>query len=299
MNWVTLSLCSALAFSAYTVLQKYAFQRHLSNIFAFGFWGAVFHLVPSLAVLALHPPIWAAFPVAVTLAAGLVHATYTLLIYRVVQREEEVSRVVPVVDTYPVFVALLAVLFLGEVLTPLKWLAIGLVMSGAFLASWHQALPGSRLKLGCSFVLLLISSFGIAVYSVITKYALEYLSYWQVYALTSLSAAPAFALAALHFRAWPQVRQVGQQPSTLAVVGAAHGMLFLAFIAGFMAFSQGPVSLASAIMASRPLIVLAYATLLSIFLRRVLAERTTLGALMAKGLAAALVTAGVGAIALS
>lgn len=74
-------------------------------------------------------------------------------------------------------------------------------------------------------------------------------------------------------------------------------MLFAAFVSGFMAFALGPVSLSSAIMASRPIIVLAYATLVGIFLPKVLAERTSRRAMLEQGLAASLVTLGVGAIA--
>jgi len=295
MDWIALSLLSALALSAYTVLQKYAFQRHISNILAFGMLGAVLHLLIAVVILVVAPiPIsWGALPVIAVVGAGLLHAVYTLLIYQVVQREDEVSRVVSVVDTYPVFVGILAILFLGEALTLAKWLAMVLVIGGAVLASWHQALPGSQIRLDRSFVLLLAASFGIAIYSVVIKYALAHLPIWHVYALSSVGSAPMYALAVQHFHAWLEVRLATRRAGALATTGIANGMLFLAFISGFLAFSLGPVSLSSAIMASRPLIVLAYATLISVFVSRVLPERTSRDALMTKGTAATLVAGGV------
>ena len=39
---------------------------------------------------------------------------------------EEVTRVVPVIGTYPVFVALFAIPLLGERLSGLQWLAVAL-----------------------------------------------------------------------------------------------------------------------------------------------------------------------------
>ena len=44
MNWITLALISAIAFSAYAVIQKYAFQKHSINVYAFGLLGGVVHL---------------------------------------------------------------------------------------------------------------------------------------------------------------------------------------------------------------------------------------------------------------
>ncbi|MBI2856227.1 MAG: EamA family transporter [Chloroflexi bacterium] len=299
MDWITLSLLSALSVSAYTIVQKYAFQRQLSSFVAFAFWGALFHLGIAVIILIAKPlPVpWASLPVLMVLGVGVLNAGYTLLINRVIQGEDEISRVVPVVDTYPVFIAILAVLLLGEALTPLKWLAMGLVISGAVLASWHQALPGERVKLGSSFFLLLLASLGIAVYSVATKYALGYLSFWHVYALSWVASAPAFVLAAHMLHAWHDVGMGASSIGSLVTTMSAHAMLFAAFVSGFMAFALGPVSLSSAIMASRPIIVLAYATLVGIFLPKVLAERTSRRAMLEQGLAASLVTLGVGAIA--
>ena len=299
MNWIVLSLISALAFSAYGIVQKYAFQKQLSSSVAFAFWGVPFHLALAVAILVAKPlslP-WVSLPVLIVLGAGVLNAGFTLLLNKVVQGEEEVSRIVPVVDTYPVFIAVLAVLLLGETLTPLKWLAMALVVSGAFLASWHHALPGSRVKLGSSFFLLLLASLGIAIYSVAAKYALGHLSFWHVYALSSTASAPAFILAVHTLRAWPDVRRGANSIGSLVTTLSAHVILLSAFVTGFMAFTLGPVSLSSSIMASRPLIVLVYATLIGIFLPKVLAEKTSSRAMMQKGLAASLVTLGVGAMA--
>ena len=77
------------------------------------------------------------------LGAGLLNTGVSLLISRMLQRGE-VTRVVPIIDTYPVFVAVMAIIFLGEDVTPLKWMAILLVICGAVLASGRaQTLPGS------------------------------------------------------------------------------------------------------------------------------------------------------------
>ena len=299
MDWILLSLVSAFSFSAYSIIQKYAFQKGLSSVFAFGFWGGMLHLALAGVILALDPVdiAWTSLPVITVLGAGLLNTGVSLLISRMLQRGE-VTRVVPIIDTYPVFVAVMAIIFLGEDVTPLKWMAIFLVICGAVLASGRPTLPGSLASFGGPFFLLLTASFGIATYSILAKYALGHLDFWHVYAISSIGSAPAFAYAVHAFRAWPQVRLAGRSAGGLAVTWSAHGVIGLAFLACLWAFELGPVSLSSAIMAARPVIVLTYATLIGILLPKALTERTAGPALLEKGMAAALVTTGVGAMSL-
>ena len=55
---------------------------------------------------------------------------------------EEASRASAIIHTFPVFVAVLAVLFLGETLIIREWIAILIVVAGAFTISvWGS--PGS------------------------------------------------------------------------------------------------------------------------------------------------------------
>ena len=299
MDWIGLSLLSAVSFSTYSIIQKRALQRQTCGIFAFGFWGAMLHLVMAVVILAVNPLSisWFSAPVLAMLAAGLLNVGFNLLINRMVQ-QGDVTRIVPVVDSYPVFIAVMAVLFLGESLTAVKWLAICLVVCGVLVASWHQALPGSRVRIGGPLFLLLVASFGIAVYSIVAKYALGHMSFWHAYALSSLASAPAFALVVHAFRAWPQVQMAARRSGALALVWSANGMIFLAFITGLWAFELGPVSLSSAIMATRPVMIMVYVTFLGVLASRGLAERNTAGATLEKGTAATLVTVGIGAMAL-
>ena len=299
MDWIGLSLLSAVSFSAYSIIQKRAFQRQTCGIFAFGFWGAMLHLVLAVVILTVNPlsVSWFSMPVLAMLAAGLLNVGFNLLVNKVVQ-QEDVTRIVPVLDSYPVFIAVMAVVFLGESLTPIKWLAICLVVCGVLVASWHQALPGSRVRIGGPLFLLLVASFGIAVYSIVAKYALGHMSFWHAYAISSIASGPAFVGAVHAFRAWPQVQMAARRSGALATIWSAHGMIFLAFITGLWAFELGPVSLSSAIMATRPVMILAYVTLIGVLAPRVVAERNEGGAVLEKGGAATLVTVGIGVMAL-
>jgi drug/metabolite transporter (DMT)-like permease len=299
MNWIILALISAIAFSAYAIVQKYAFQKYSLNVYVFGLLGGAVHLGIGTTILIINPLPggWTSAPVMVVLAAGGFGAVVNLMISTVVRREKEISRIVPVVDTNPMFVAVLAIFFLGENLTPLKWLTVGMVLAGALIASLHQSLPGSRIKIGRSFFLLLAASFGMAVMTILVKYALGHLETAHVYALFSSATAPVYLAAVLLSKSWAETKRTIRNRNALSITGIAVGAQVIAFIAGMAALALGPVSLASALMGTRPLIVLVYMTFIGFFLPRILSEPSSRSSFMAKGTAAVLVTVGVGTMA--
>ncbi len=300
MDWVLLSVVSATCLSANSLVQRYVLQRELSGVLAFGFWGTMLHLAVAAGILVIHPlpealPLR---PVLAMAAVGLLTVAISILICSAVRREE-VTRAAPILDSSPIFIAIMAVAFLGETLSAIQWTAICLVVAGAFLASMHQQTVHGRFNVGLPFFMLLVASFGIAVHSVVSKYVLGYMSFFHAYAVASVAAAPAFAIVVHASRAWPQVRKAAQVPRTFALVMSAGAFLSLAIFCALWAFQLGPVSLAAAIMAVRPVMVLAYAGLFAYLAPRVLMERNSRSALAAKGLAATFVTAGVGALALT
>ncbi len=300
MDWVILSFVTATCLTGNSLVQRYALQRELTSVLAFAFWGAMVHAALAVGILALRPlpdslPL---VPALAMVCVGLLTVAVSILVCSAVRREE-VTRAAPVLDSNPIFIAIMAVVFLGEVLSVLQWAAICLVVAGAFLASMHQNPARGRFKVGLPFFMLLAAAFGIAVHSIVSKYALGYMSFWHAYAVASLAAAPAFAVVVHASRAWGQVRGAAQSPRTFSLALAAGAFLALAIFCALWAFELGPVSLASAIMAIRPVMVLAYAGLIAYLAPRVLMERNSRFALAAKGLAATFVTAGVGALALT
>jgi drug/metabolite transporter (DMT)-like permease len=299
MNWIILAIISAIALSAYAIVQKYAFQRYSINVYVFGLLGGVVYLAIGSTILIINPlpEGWISTPVMAVLAAGGTSAIVNLMISNVVRREKEISRIVPVVDTNPMFVAVLAVFFLGENLTPLKWLTIGMVLTGALIASLHQSLPGSRVKIGRPFFILLAASFGMGVITILVKYALGHLETAHVYALFTSAGAPVYFGAVLLSRSWAEAKQTIRNRSALPIAGIAISAQLIAIVTGMTALALGPVSLASAIMGARPLIVLVYMTFVGFFLPRMLAEPSSRSSFMAKGTAAVLVTVGVGTMA--
>jgi uncharacterized membrane protein len=69
-------------------------------------------------------------PILAAIAGGICRVTGSLILFYNLKKEE-VSRVIPITFTYPIFVAIIALPLLGESLHYLQWLAIIIVVAGA------------------------------------------------------------------------------------------------------------------------------------------------------------------------
>ena len=213
------------------------------------------------------------------------------------RRATDVSRIVPVLDAHPLLVMVMAVLWLGEALTPLKWGAALMVVVGVMIASFYQTLPGDRLRLNGSVLAIVAAAIGIACYSILVKSVAGEISVWQMYALSWTFAFPCL-MAAGRLSGMGRVTSAFRSKNALAVVGLAQAVLLLAFISSLMAIEHGPVSLSTAIMSTRPVLLLLWMAATGLSLRRVVERREPFREARVRWGSAVLVVAGVGVMAL-
>ncbi len=295
MDWVALSLIAAVAFTAYTLLQKRALDRHVGAV-TFTALAGLAHIGVAVVILIVSPPDWLSWGVAAMALGGLIHVGHQLLSSYALRRATDVSRIVPVLDAYPLFVMVMAVVWLGEEVTFLKWGAVLLVMAGVMVASFAQTLPGDRLRLNRSVLAVFTASAGIALYTVLAKSASDQVSVWQMYAITWLFAFPGVMVAA-RVSGMGQVASALRSKGALTLVGLAQVVIVFAFWCGLTAIDQGPVSLSSAIMSTRPVLLLLWVAATGVSLRRMLDRREPRREVRARWGSALLVTVGVGAMA--
>ncbi len=295
MDWVAFSLISAVAFTAYTLLQKHALDRYVGAV-TFTALAGMAHIGVAVAILIASPPDWSSWGVAAMALAGVIHVGIQLLSSYALRRTSDVSRIVPVLDAYPLFVMVMAVVWLGEEVTFFKWGAALLVMAGVMVASFAQTLPGNRLQINRSVLAVFTASAGIALYTVLAKSASSEVSVWQMYAISWLFAFPG-VMAAARVSGMGQVAAALRSKGALALVGLAQVVVVLAFWCGLTAIDQGPISLSSAIMSTRPVLLLLWVAATGMSLRRMLDRREPRREVRARWGSALLVTAGVGAMA--
>ena len=293
MDWVVLSFAAAVAFTAYSVIQKRVLDRHVDGAVTFSALACIPHGVLAGVILLADPPNWFSWPVLAMALAGTLHAAIQLLSSYAFRRETDISRIVPIFDAYPLFVLIMAMMLLGEALTPLKASAALLVTVGVVVASWHQSLPGARIRLNRSLLAILGAAFCIALYSVLAKAATGHISILQMYAVSWMFSIPWLMGTSLLRNPSGLHRALTSQPALIST-GVAQALILFAFIVSFMAFELGPVSLSTAIMSTRPVLLLFWVAASGMSVRAMLGRREG----RSRWVSASFVTAGVGAMAL-
>ena len=301
MTWVAAVLISTALFAVVTVLDKHLTTRLFPSAgsfnLAFGFLQAVIAAVYFSAVI---PTVGFdggdGVPWAVT--SGFLWALGLFLFFHGL-RLEEASRAVPIQQVGPIFAAAVAVLFLGETLTPLQWAAIVVVILGAILVSARPEGRALRLARGRAFFILLGGSFSIGMAFIASEQATREMNVWAIQAVRSAAMSVGVLGLSARPRTLRQLRNLGRSTGTWVHLVIAEGLLApVAALTFVVALSLGPVSSVSAVQASRPLFVLALGILLSTRHWNVLNERVDRETVGLKAASVTMVVAGVVVLAL-
>jgi drug/metabolite transporter (DMT)-like permease len=180
-------------------------------------------------------------------------------------KKRDVSQVIPVVHSYPIFVAMLAVPVLGETLYVLQWLAIVIVVTGAVVVSTGPTSTNPAYWHGRAFLLLLAASLCFAMGDIASKYALTYMSFWNGFSLAAFCMSGAFLLASVRPRFFRELRDMPRRNSSLGLLAFNETLAPAGITLSFWAIQRGPVSLVSTIIGSRPVFVVLYSLIFSRF----------------------------------
>lgn len=175
--WMFLALVNAAAYAGIAVIDKRLIDKYMPNMSAFYVCIGTSVLISGLIFLGISGLPQGAHldRVLVAGASGLAWG-FALALLFLGYKLQEVSRASAMVFTFPVFVALFAMAFLGEKLVPLQWIAIGVVVTGAALISMTGTANTGWTKLTKILPVLLGASLMIATGHATAKYALEELS---------------------------------------------------------------------------------------------------------------------------
>jgi len=264
VDWASVALLSAAVLGLVNIIDSHLISRRMPSLPAFLLLIGIVHLIYGLVLFNLFPlpegmGIW---PVLVAVASGILRTgAITIMLYTM--KREEVSRVIPVVYTYPVFVAIMAVPLLGETLYYLQWIAIIIVVSGAVMVSARRSPGGSATWLGRPLLLLFGSSLLFAMADIASKYALAYISFWNMFWVVAFCLSGIFLLASIRPHIIRQLGNMKQRNSTIALLAFNEALALLGIMLSFWAMARGLVSLVSTIVGSRPIFVVMFALILS------------------------------------
>jgi len=189
-------------------------------------------------------------------AVGFAFA-FLFILYNFAMMKEQGTNVVSLIYTSPLFVAILALAFLGEQLTLTNYLGILILVFSAFLVLYKR-LDTKNIALG----IILLYAFFSALARIASKAALENVDIWSYFFWFLVGGiVGTFILAAVRPRrlaaAW---RRVDARLFLLFVATTCLGEL--GFVLLYSAISIGSVVLASGLSAIQPTLVFVYSAIL-------------------------------------
>lgn len=231
-----------------------------------------------------------------SVAGGLLWGLYLIVLFWSLRREQ-MGRIVPVSQTSPVFAAILGVVFLGENLEWWGWFAVLLVVGGAAIVSAEpkQLLSGGFSKV---YLYVLAAAALVGLAQVLLKTSSEDLNVWHNMSFRGIGL---FSTLALPFLRPSVVRDLGaflsNRKTAIPVlltegVGPVFGNAFL-----LLALANGPVSLVSALLGTRPVFILLITLMFAPIAKRALSEQFTRSDIVTKTISTTAVVAGIAIIA--
>ena len=300
MSWIALTLVSASILGMIGVLDKAFLYHYARSLRTLPLLIAISHVPIGIAFIAISPLEELTVAAASwSLAAGVLGGLSAVVFFKVMVKRE-VTRTIPVVQTYPIFVAPLAVLFLDESLRAFHWPAILVTVAGAVMMSMRQDAGGRGFVLDRSFYELLGASLLLAGMNLAAKQAVETLPVLLVHGLRSFGLAAVLMAFGARREPLDEVRRmIAERSPALGLFGLNEFVIVnTGMILNLWATSLGPISLVSALTGSSSLFLLVYSTLLGLRFRGMLGEQVGRRAVIVKASATTLIVAGVMVISL-
>lgn len=300
MDWVSVSLLSAFLFAIVAVLDKKLLAAYMP-VKVFCFLVGLLQFLMAAIVLVIEP--WSSSPSVtmwlIGMSSGLSWGLGTMLMFYGFSRLE-VSRVIPIAHTYPVFVAIMASIFLGESLSAVQWVAILITVTGAGVVATSRGQQTSNTNSTLVYLLVLLGSVLNAIANVTYKYALDGIEFWDLFAMRSVCLGVVLLAVGYRTGIVSQVRRLASNMACVRVFVMAEIVVAPAAIVAMLgALYLGPVSLASTLISVRPLFVLAITGILSMPMLRFLDEPFTRETLPLKLLSTSMVVVGIAILTLA
>lgn len=294
LDWVTSAVLSAAILGMVHVIDSHLISKRMPSFKAYLLVVGIFIFLVSIVMVFLFPlppniSFWSIF---VAVLSGITRAA-SVIIMLYLMKKEEVSVVIPIANTYPIFVALLAIPVLNETINHLQWMAVIIVVFGVLLTSVRLRTGAQITWLGKPLILLAGSSILWAVSDIMTKYALDYMSAWNMYWISHLILPLAFFSISFRPHVFREMMNYKKRNSSIIMVTINETTAVIALILFYWSMQQGPVSLVSAIYSSRPLFVFLYAVIISRLSNFLLEEQTSGSTLLLRFIAISLIVGGI------
>ena len=264
MNWVDSAILAAAVLAVVNVIDSHLIVRRLPSLWAFLFPVGIIALIYGCIILAVVsiPDEAETSHILYAIGSGFIRSLGVASFLYALQKAE-VSRVIPVVNTHPVFVAFMAFFLLNESLAALEWFAILITVGGAVLISIRRNLGAYELSINRYTALPVLASLCLAGANLTSKYALDGINSWNMYAIGSVIWGSVCIIISARRSVLPELRQLGRSISTMSILIVNETLAPVAIVLLFWSIERGPVSLVSTIAGAQPVFVFFFAMILT------------------------------------
>ncbi len=289
LEWFFLTIFSAIAYSALDITEKHLISKRIPSALMLAIFISVFYPI-NLAIIPVFFEIDLSFlPSLASFAIGSGMGIAYLLFMKSL-RVEEVSKVVTLNYTYPLFIAPIAFVFLNEDLNFSSYAGIVLLVASTFLISYKRI--GRSIFYSPALLLMTILNIVIAVENVLAKYLFTFTNFWSfIFWLTAgLITVRLSLLLVPRFRR--DFAKIGFDRKLVGFGVAIAGLFLVANLLYYGAVSLQLVSLVGALSAIQPMFILAMALAISYMRPRFVYEELSRKATLTKTIAVILVLVG-------
>ncbi len=294
MSWIFFAILSPALYCVASFVDKYLLTRVVTDYRGMPVYGAVMGLV-------LGTLFWigAGFPLLAMRDAALIILTGVLsvwggVLYFKALSEEEASRIVVLIQTMPLLVLILSVIFLREVISPLQLAGFFLILLSAIgISIDHRS---GLLRLSPAFYLQLLANLAWAVSAVLLKFVMATNSFFEIVSYESWG----YALGGLTlWIAFPAIRQAFLNSlktagaKAVSIVFLNEGFVVIAKLLGVLAISLGPVALVSVVGSTQVFFGILYGWVLTLLFPAIFKEDIRAGNLFRKAMLAVVMFAGI------
>lgn len=202
----------------------------------------------------------------------------------------EISRLSAIFFSQPIFSALLAMVFLKESVTPVKWLAIIIIVIGAILSSWEN--KKTKISFNNAYIFILLSTIFASIGNVVSKHAMAAMPALTVQVIGYFVALPFFLIFLINKKVFLEVKKTFSNLKFTSLLFLRGLVGYVGICLFMLAIGAGPVAFVSALSATQPIVVFICSTLLSFFAPKIIKEEITKGALFTKVVAIILIVTG-------
>lgn len=271
MEWFYFSILSTFLFALTNIFDKFVMSKVLRKPVPYtmllGFYVSIFAVL-----IFLFQKVQFVFPESLIAIFFGIFWVGGVSFYSKALIKEEVSRVMSLFFTLPLVVTILATIFLKEILIPVQYLGIVLLVASGILISYKKSKGKFFIP---SIKMILIAILFLSLYDIQRKYVLNVMSYWSLYFWNVVG----INITSLFLLFIPTIRRdfiklvkILKKTRLLYIMLGTETAAFLGDITFNIATSTTYVSLVVAIGPLQPFFVLLFMILISLFKPKILKE---------------------------